>query len=158
LQGQSCHHLAWPSLCIICNLFCRNLLYLLPLHISCHSIVRMSADLRDLFFYEDFLYYYLLVVSLFHHLSLCHAKRSLPIEKEDKLIVRPLYLCLYINFMVLLITCLYYLVVGSKFMRLRTIIGQLCLKFFYLSQTHLSHRDMKGMLSDYCLCLCTSQF
>jgi hypothetical protein len=111
---------------IIFNLFCYNFLYLLPLHISFHSVMRMSADLRDLFFYKDFLYYYLLlVVSLFHHLSLCHAERSLPIEKEDKLIVRHLYLCVYINFMVLLITCHDYLVMGSKFMRLRTIIGQL---------------------------------
>jgi hypothetical protein len=89
--------------------------------------MRMSADLIDLFFYKDFLYYYLLlVVSLFHHLSLCHAERSLPIEIEDRLIVRHLYLCVYINFIVLLITCHDYLVMGSKFMHLRTIIDQLC--------------------------------
>jgi hypothetical protein len=54
-----------------------------------------------------FLYYnpVLLVVSLFHHLLLsCRAVATY--KKEEKLIVWQLYLCIYINLMVLLITVL----------------------------------------------------
>jgi hypothetical protein len=58
--------------------------------------MRMSADLRDLFLYEAFLYYnpLLLVVSLFRHLALCHAERSLPVEKKDKL--KPTFVPMYL--------------------------------------------------------------
>ena len=61
--------------------------------------MRMSADLRDLFLYEAFLYYnpLLLVVSLFYHRILCHAEQSVPAEKKTHQSL-DLYICIHINY------------------------------------------------------------
>jgi hypothetical protein len=96
LQGQFCHHLSITFLLHDFKPLFGNSLYLLALQIGWDSVMRMSADLRDLFLYEAFLYYnpLLLVVSLFRHLALCHAERSLPVEKKDKL--KPTFVHMYL--------------------------------------------------------------
>ena len=104
--------------------------------------MRMSADLRDLFLYEAFLYYnpLLLVVSLFYNRTLCHAEQSVPAEKKTHQSL-DLYICIHINYDLFSLQALMIWLWGVNLW----VFAQSSVnyaKVFDLAQTHLSHREI----------------
>jgi hypothetical protein len=142
LQGQSYHHLCMTFLMHDFHLFVVTHYIYFPLQIGWDSVMRMSADLRDLFLYEAFLYYnpLLLVVSLFYHHTLCHAEQSLPEEKKAHQSL-DLYICIHINYDLFSLQALMIWLWGVNLW----VFAQSSVnyaKVFDLAQTHLSHREI----------------
>ena len=84
--------------------------------------MRMSADLRDLFLYEAFLYYNpLLLVVSYLLLYVHHAKRKYLLRQKISSSV-----CIFITVLSVLIVGTDDLVMGSKLVGLCAIISELC--------------------------------